>query len=110
LQNGYSVRVQGGARIGTEWINNGVTFIPSLTALAYSDVKITGNPTQNLVPASLAGAPLITPNDEGKVRGQVRVAMDIQIGNGFSMCPEAEVRFGGDLFAGGLRLNLRKQW
>jgi hypothetical protein len=110
LQNGYSVRVQGGARIGTEWINNGVTFIPSLTALAYSDVKITGTPTQNLVPAGLAGPPLITPDDEGKVRGQVRVAMDIQIGNGFSMSPEAEVRFGNDLFAGGLRLNLRKQW
>jgi hypothetical protein len=110
LQDGYSVRVQGGARFGTEWINNGVTFIPSLTALAYSDVKITGNATQNLVPASLAGPPLITPTDEGKVRGQVRVAMDIQIGNGFSMCPEAEVRFGNDLFAGGLRLNLRKQW
>jgi Autotransporter beta-domain len=106
LADGHDWRVQGGARIGTDFYWGTVHVTPTLTGLAYEDVDVTGGVvTGGLFPAS----PII-PSDQGKVRGQGIFATNFDYGTGFSTFLLAEVRGGQDLFAAGGRAGIRYQW
>ena len=105
LADGHDVRVQGGARFGSEFDWNGIHVTPIVTGLAYSDVSITGDTasTDFLNPVSFA-------SDEGKLRGEGIFSVNLDYHNGLSTYALADVRGGQDLFGYGGRLGLRYQW
>jgi hypothetical protein len=102
LVNGHTTRVQGGARFGTAWDYNGIHFEPTLLGLAYSDVQITGTPLQSIG--------VVVPTDEGKVRGEFDLTLNVDFGSGFSGFAEGDVRFGDNLVGAAIKGGLRKQW
>ena len=106
LVDGHVFRLQGGARLGTEFDWNGISILPVVTALAYSDVDITGGSASTigfLTPGTFA-------TDEGKLRGQGIFTMNFDYRNGLSSFAQADVRGGQDYFGYGGRLGVRYQW
>jgi hypothetical protein len=57
---------------------------------------------------ALAG--LVSSTDQGKVRGEIDPALNLDFGNGYSASLSGQVRFGDGLLGGSANLNLRKQW
>jgi len=100
LTNGNDWRVQGGARIGTSFDANGVHVEPTLTALLYDDVSITGG---TLITAT---SPIV-PTDEGKLFGQLIGKMNFDFGRGVSSFVEGEVRGRENVFGAAGRLGIR---
>jgi hypothetical protein len=105
LADGHDVRVQGGARFGSELDWNGIHVTPIVTGLAYSDVSITGgaSSTDFLNPVTFQ-------SDQGKVRGEGIFSVNLDYRNGLSTFALADVRGGQDFFGYGGRLGLRYQW
>ncbi len=86
LQDGSTLRLQAGARFGTAFTVNGISFEPTLALLAYSNVIADGT-TVATVPVPVP----VTPTDQGLyVRGSVR--------------------FGSELVGGSAKIGLRKQF
>jgi hypothetical protein len=104
LADSSDLRLQAGARWGATWTINGVSVEPSLKTLVYSDVIVDGGSTATMVAAS------ISPTDQGKVRGEVDPALNLDFGKGYSASLSGQVRFGEGLFGGSVNVNLRKQW
>jgi outer membrane autotransporter protein len=104
--DGHDFRIQGGARLGTEYQWNGIVVTPIVTGLAYSDVDVTGGA------ASIGDFvnPTTFASDEGKVRGQGIFTINLDYLNGFSSFAQADVRGGQDFFGYGGRAGLRYQW
>jgi hypothetical protein len=104
LNNGEATRGRIGARVGTEFLVNGVRIEPSLLGYVYSIFNQTGNA---LVFSSTG---ITLPSDVGKVRGELQGAVNFfNLTNGVSGFVRAETRFGQGLTAGGLRVGLRYQ-
>jgi hypothetical protein len=107
LADGDNLRVQGGARFGTDFMWGAVRVTPTVTGLVYSDVIVTGLVAQT----SPTGLPIgVVPSDEGKIRGEGIFALSFDYGNGLSSFALAEVRGGQDLFGAGGKAGLRFQW
>jgi hypothetical protein len=104
LADSSDLRLQAGARWGASWTINGVSIEPSLKTLVYSDVIVDGGTTATAVAAS------VSPTDQGKVRGEVDPALNLDFGQGYSAALSGQVRFGEGLLGGSVNLNLRKQW
>ena len=66
LNNGSAVRAKVGARVGTEWISDGLRVEPSLVASAYSDVSVSNGAL------FVGGGGISLPTDQGKVRGEIQ--------------------------------------
>jgi outer membrane autotransporter protein len=104
LNNGEATRGRIGARVGTEFITNGIRIEPSLTGYVYSVLSATGNA---LV---FSGTGITLPSDVDKVRGEVQAAVNFfNLTNGVSGFVRADTRFGSGLTAGGVRVGLRYQ-
>jgi hypothetical protein len=106
LDNGYLVRLQGGARLGMETIWNGTPVTTSITGILYDNVRVRGG----LIQSGLAGANPLILNDEGKLRAQGTVALNVQHGNGISSFLLGEVRGGEDLFGVAGKAGARFVW
>jgi hypothetical protein len=106
LSDGYVFLVQGGARLGFDFFWSGVHVIPTITGLAYDDVKIVGGPILN---GSFIGGPLL-PSNEGKIRGEGIFAMNFDYGNGFLSYIQGVVYGGEDLIGAGGKIGIRYQW
>ena len=104
LADSSDLRLQAGARWGATWTINGVSIEPSLKTLVYSDVIVDGGSIATAVAAS------ISPTDQGKVRGEVDPALNLDFGKGYSASLSGQVRFGAGMLGGSANLNLRKQW
>jgi hypothetical protein len=102
FENGHTIRVQGGIRTGTSFDWNGVTVEPTLTAMAYSDVEISGGTI-----AVAAGTPALAPTDEGKVFGQGIAKVNFIWNKNFSSYLEGEVRGRDSVLGAAGRLGLR---
>ena len=106
LANGSVFRVQGGAVFGTDFYSNQVRITPSVTALLYDDVSVSGGFISgglfSTVPLGLA--------QEGQVRGQGIFAVNVDNGRGLSGFIQGEVRGGNDLIGYAGRAGLRWQW
>lgn len=104
LNDGDATRGRIGARVGTEFIVNGVRIEPSLLGYVYSIFNQTGNA---LV---FSGTGITLPTDVGKVRGEIQAAVNFfNLTNGVSGFVRADTRFGDNLTAGGVRVGLRYQ-
>lgn len=106
LDDGRVLRVQGGARIGTQWEGAGGLFYNvSLLGLAYSDVLVKGYTLSSSTLASDASAV-----DEGKLRALAAFETVIQDHEGHTFQLTAELRGGQDVIGFGGRAAYRIQW
>ena len=103
FQNGVDWRGQIGARFGASYDWNGVTVVPTLTALLYDDFIVTGN---TLVSAAF-GPTTFVPTDEGYIFGQLIGRITFDWGKGFSSYVEAEVRGSGIEWGAAGRVGVR---
>jgi hypothetical protein len=105
LTDASTLRVQGGARLGTTFEVNGITVEPLVALLTYSNVVAEGTSIQTL-PVALP----IAPTDHGLVRGEVDPELNLDFNNGYSAYVRGIVRFGGELFGAQAKIGLRKQF
>jgi hypothetical protein len=106
LANGYVLRLQEGARVGSDFFWHNVHVTPTITGLLYDDVTVTGGPIVN---GSFVGGQLL-PSDQGKPRGEGIFAMNFDYGNGLSSFVSGAIYGGEDLFGAGGKAGLRYQW
>jgi len=105
LQDGSTLRLQAGARFGTAFTVNGISFEPTLALLAYSNVIADGTSV-----ATVPVAVPVTPTDKGLVRGEVDPELNLDFNNGYSAYVRGSVRFGSELVGGSAKVGLRKQF
>jgi hypothetical protein len=103
LQDGSTVRLQAGARVGTAFDVNGISFEPTLALLAYGNVIADGT---SVVSATVP----VTPTDKGRLRGEADPELNLDFNNGYSAYVRGTVRFGGELVGGSAKIGLRKQF
>jgi len=102
--DGRAWRLQAGARVGTSWdAGGGIKLEPTLTALAYDDVKIEGETL------SVAFAPL-APTDQDKVFGLFNAKLNADYGYGLSAYVEGEVRGRTGVLGTAVRAGIRKSF
>jgi len=104
FNDGYAWRVQAGLRAGTSWdAGGGVKLEPTVTALAYDDVKISG------ATLAVALAPL-SPTDQDKVFGLFDAKLNADYGYGLSAYVEGEVRGRTGVLGTAVRAGIRKSF
>ncbi len=111
LQDGYAIRLQAGARFGfTGTFLNGFTLpdrlTTSFTALIFDDVVVHGN----FIQGGVFGVNGNILNDEGKVQGEGILALNYDLGNGYSTYVQADVRGGDNIFGVGGKGGVRVRW
>jgi hypothetical protein len=107
ISDGNSFRVQGGARVGTQWQWGSVPVDATLAGLLYDDVSITGGTI-----ATVVGGTLV-PTGEGLIFGQGlgRLQFDwSQSIKGLSTYLEGEVRGSSGVFGAGGKLGIKYLW
>jgi hypothetical protein len=109
LADGHVLRLQGGARLGTQFLWNNVVVTPVLTGLVYDDVTVSGLAVTDAAFLGTAGG-VASAATEGKVRGQGIGAIKFDYGNGLSSFVQADVRGGSDYFGYGGRAGVRFVW
>ena len=87
--DGQSLRLQGGARAGTEWAYGTVKLQPTLMAVAYEDV-IVDTP-------HLTGTTFVGPTDKSYVWGKGTAKLNVQWTDKFSTYAEGEFRGRADV-------------
>ena len=105
LQDGSTLRLQAGARFGTAFNVNGISFEPTLALLVYSNVIADGT-TVATVPVPVP----ITPTDQGLVRGEVDPELNLDFKNGYTAYLRGSVYFGTELVGGFAKIGVRKQF
>jgi hypothetical protein len=107
LEDAYTVRLQAGGRVGTNWdVGNGVTIDGSFKALIYGDAVSQGTSASGI--GTLAAA--ITPSDTGLVRGELDPEVAFNLPHDYSVTVSGQYRFGRALTGGSAGINMRKQW
>jgi hypothetical protein len=109
LADGHVLRLQGGARLGTQFFWNNVLVTPVLTGLVYDDVIVSGLALTDAAFIGAAGG-VASAATEGKVRGQGIGAVKFDYGNGLSSFVQADIRGGSDYFGYGGRAGVRFVW
>jgi hypothetical protein len=109
LADGHVLRLQAGARLGTQFFWNNVLVTPVLTGLVYGDPVVSG---LALTDAAFIGATggVASAATEGKVRGQGIGTVKFDYGNGLSSFVQTDVRGGSDYFGYGGRAGVRFVW
>ena len=106
LQDGYALRVQGGARVGkTDFGPGGYVWTTSFTGLLYSDVLIHGFVTN--ADGFSAG---FLQADQNQLRVQGILSCKVDLRNGLSAFAEAQGRYGTNYYGVGGRIGTRYQW
>lgn len=107
VRDGEALRVQGGLRLGTRFTTpDGWIWQTSVTGLLYSDVSLSGFVAPSGTPL-LPNTPLV---DEGKLRAMGILDARVDVGYGYTIYGDVEVRGGDDVIGFGSRLGIRYQW
>ena len=109
LADGHVLRLQAGARLGTQFLWNNVVVTPILTGLVYGDATVSGLAVTDAAFLGSAGG-VASAATEGKVRGQGIGAVKFDYGNGVSSFVQADIRGGSDYFGYGGRAGVRFVW
>jgi outer membrane autotransporter protein len=105
LTDGDAFRARIGARVGTEYLVNGIRIEPSLTGYAYGLLS-QSNPSTLLV----NGGGISLPTDLGKTFGMFQGAVNFfNLKNGVSGFVRADTWFGNGLLGGSAKAGLRYQ-
>lgn len=107
LADGEQVRVQGGARVGHNFLFQSMPTTLTVTGLAYDDVLVAGGYVSTL---AFNGANTLAKANEGKPRGRGIVALHFDHGDGVSSFIQGEVRGGEGLFGAGGKAGVRLSW
>ena len=105
VQDGSTLRVQGGARIGTAWDTPGANVEITLKGLVYSNVVATGTSI-----ATGAFGLGVIPTDRGRIRGEIDPELNLDFRNGYTAFLGGSLRFGEEIVGGSAKVGLRKQW
>ena len=97
LADGHVLRLQAGARLGTQFLWNNVVVTPILTGLVYGDATVSGLAVTDAAFLGSAGG-VASAATEGKVRGQGIGAVKFDYGNGVSSFVQADIRGGSDYY------------
>jgi Autotransporter beta-domain len=104
LSDGNALRLQAGARIGTDWVSaDQRLWSVSFLAAAYSDVSVNGF-------TATAPGSVTLDTDEGEVRALGQLRAKVTTVDGFSYYGQAEVRGGNDYWGVGGKIGLRYEW
>jgi len=106
LASGYALRLQEGARLGLDFYCADIHVTPTIAGLLYDDVAVTGGPIVN---GAFVGGQLL-PSDQGKLRGEGILTLNLDYRNGLSSFASATIYGGEDLFGAGGKAGLRYQW
>ena len=109
LAEGHLLRMQAGARLGTQFLWNNVVVTPILTGLVYGDPIVSGFAVTDAVFLGTAGG-VASAATQGKVRGQGIGAVKFDYGNGLSSFVQADIRGGSDYYGYGGRAGVRFVW
>ena len=109
LAEGHLLRMQAGARLGTQFLWNNVVVTPILTGLVYGDPIVSGFAVTDTVFLGTAGG-VASAATQGKVRGQGIGAVKFDFGNGLSSFVQADIRGGSDYYGYGGRAGVRFVW
>ena len=109
LAEGHLLRMQAGARLGTQFLWNNVVVTPILTGLVYGDPIVSGFAVTDAVFLG-TGAGVASTATQGKVRGQGIGAVKFDFGNGLSSFVQADIRGGNDYYGYGGRAGVRFVW
>jgi len=105
LKDGYSVRLQGGLRVGFNGLFN-PRLTTTITGLIFDDVVVHGN----FIQGGVFGASGNILNSEGKVQGEGIFALNYDLGNNTSTYVQADVRGGDGIFGVGGKGGIRVRW
>lgn len=106
LADGYIFRIQGGAKVGTDWLFNNVHVTPVLTGLVFSDVIVHGNNIQG----GSFGRDAAILNDQGRVQGEGIAMVNLDFGGGKSASVEGDIYGARGIFGAGGKATLRIVW
>jgi hypothetical protein len=109
LADGHALRLQAGARLGTQFLWNNVVVTPVLTGLVYGYPTVSGFAVTDAAFLGTAGG-VASAATEGKVRGQGIGAVKFDYGNGVSSFVQADIRGGSDYLGYGGRAGVRYVW
>lgn len=106
LSDGYTFRLQAGARIGMDTAigTNRVTAV--LTALMFNDVVVHGNNIQG----GAFGQSGDILSDQGKLQAQAIASISVDFGHGLSATVQGNVYGARDVVGAGGQATLRMQW
>ena len=105
VRDGSTLRVQGGARIGTAWNTPAANVEVTLKGLVYSNVVASGT---SIATGSFGLG--VIPTDQGRVRGEIDPQLNLDFRNGCTAFLGGSVRFGEEIVGGSAKVGLRKQW
>ena len=108
LEDGYTVRLQAGARVGKSWdLGQGMSVDTNFKALVYGDAV-----GQGTVASSLSGGTVLplAPTDAGLIRAELDPEICFNLPNEYSVTVSGQARFGEAIAGGSVGVNLRKQW
>lgn len=105
VRDGSTLRVQGGARIGTAWNTPAANVEVTLKGLVYSNVVASGT---SIATGSFGLG--VIPTDQGRVRGEIDPQLNLDFRNGYTAFLGGSVRFGEEIIGGSAMVGLRKQW
>jgi autotransporter-like protein len=106
LADGHVLRLQGGSRLGVDVYSGGLRITPTVTALLYDDVSVSGGFVTSGVFSTVPSAI----QDEGKIRGQGIFALNVDDGRGWSGFVQGQVYGGTGLTGYGGMAGIRFQW
>jgi hypothetical protein len=107
LADGYIFRIQGGAKVGTDWLFNNVHVTPVLTGLVFNDVIVHGN---NIEGGSTFGQEGAILSDQGRVQGEGIAMVNLDFGGGKSASVEGDIYGARGIFGAGGKATLRIVW
>ncbi|MFT3730534.1 MAG: hypothetical protein QM780_03775 [Hyphomicrobium sp.] len=111
LDDGTSLRLQGGVRYGEVWKSpQGYLLTTTVGAFIYSDVLITGFESKSGIVAPGGALTTVGPVDEGKIRGLGQFTSQLDVGNGLSYLVMTEVYGGEDVVGVDGELGVRYHW
>jgi len=105
LKDGYSIRLQGGLRVGFSGLFD-QRLTTTITGLIFDDVVVHGN----FIQGGVFGTSGNILNTEGKVQGQGIFAFNYDLGNNTSTYVQADVRGGDGVFGVGGKGGVRVRW
>jgi hypothetical protein len=106
LSDGYTLRIQGGGRVGMDSVVGAAHVTTVLTALALNDVIVHGN---NIQGGSFGQSGDIL-SDQGKVQGEAIASINLDFGHGLSGSVQGDIYGARGIFGAGGQATLRVQW
>ena len=106
LADGYTLRLQGGARIGMDSVFGAAHVSTVLSGQLFNDVIVHGN---NIQAASFGPNGDIL-SDQGKVQAQAIASINVDFGHGLSASVQGDVYGASHIFGAGGQATVRMQW